>query len=378
MSPKIRPSPALTPTTAVVFVRVAQRLGDADRDRRVVVLCCHGIVGDPDLVHRIEERRTNALGKHRDECHEREADHERRGRGSRALRVSHGVVAGEDAGGATEPRCGPAEEMGERHDELGREERDAEEDQQGAEPHQREDLSRREAAPEQAVREQRESEQPERRRADRAVAGEASRRQRGAFPDGGDRRNAGCAPSRPQACDDRDEDADEERHDDRPRLEQQAAVGKREAGLLEEPEEPLREGEAEQRGRARDARKPRTSDSNKTDRLIWRREAPIVRSVANSRVRWATVIDSEFAITNAPTNSAIPPNASRNPCRKLMKPWVSLASSSAWPSPVRTCAVGGRMSRIEATSSGLGRARRRRRPDLVEPANLVEQALGRR
>ena len=43
----------------------------------------------------------------------------------------------------------------------------------------------------------------------------------------------------------------------------------------------------------------------------WRREAPSVRSVANSRVRWAIVIESEFAITKAPTKSAMPAKASR-------------------------------------------------------------------
>ena len=41
------------------------------------------------------------------------------------------------------------------------------------------------------------------------------------------------------------------------------------------------------------------------------REAPSVRSVANSRVRWATVIDSVLKITNAPTSSAMPPKPSR-------------------------------------------------------------------
>ena len=52
------------------------------------------------------------------------------------------------------------------------------------------------------------------------------------------------------------------------------------------------------------------------DQSTCRREAPSVRSVANSRVRWAIVIESEFAITNAPTKSAMPPNASRKSCRK--------------------------------------------------------------
>ena len=44
--------------------------------------------------------------------------------------------------------------------------------------------------------------------------------------------------------------------------------------------------------------------------------APSVRSVANSRVRCAIVIESEFAITKLPTKSAIPPNASRKPLQE--------------------------------------------------------------
>ena len=35
-----------------------------------------------------------------------------------------------------------------------------------------------------------------------------------------------------------------------------------------------------------------------------------MRSVANSRIRWAIVIESVFAITKAPTKSAMPANAS--------------------------------------------------------------------
>ena len=58
-------------------------------------------------------------------------------------------------------------------------------------------------------------------------------------------------------------------------------------------------------------------------------EAPSVRRVANSRVRWAIVIASEFAITKAPTKSATPANDSRKVCRKLMKLFVSSASLAA-------------------------------------------------
>ena len=54
-----------------------------------------------------------------------------------------------------------------------------------------------------------------------------------------------------------------------------------------------------------------TSPSTITTAMICLPEAPIARSVANSRVRWAIVIESVFAITNEPTKSAIPPKASR-------------------------------------------------------------------
>ena len=54
-----------------------------------------------------------------------------------------------------------------------------------------------------------------------------------------------------------------------------------------------------------------TRPSRTTERLTCLREAPSVRSVANSRVRCATVIDSVLKMTNAPTSSAMPPKPSR-------------------------------------------------------------------
>ncbi len=99
-----------------------------------------------------------------------------------------------------------------------------------------------------------------------------------------------------------------------------------------------------------DATIPTTSASTKIENMTWRREAPSVRSVANSRVRCAIVIESEFAITNEPTNSAIPPNASRKPWRKVMNSFVSAASSCACASPVRACASGGRIGSISESS----------------------------
>ena len=60
-----------------------------------------------------------------------------------------------------------------------------------------------------------------------------------------------------------------------------------------------------------EATMPTTRPSTTTERMTWRREAPSVRRVANSRERWATVIESVLRITNAPTNSAMPPKPSR-------------------------------------------------------------------
>ena len=52
------------------------------------------------------------------------------------------------------------------------------------------------------------------------------------------------------------------------------------------------------------------SASRTTDHSTCRRDAPIVRRVANSRVRCAIVIPSVFEITKAPTKTAMPANAS--------------------------------------------------------------------
>ena len=78
-----------------------------------------------------------------------------------------------------------------------------------------------------------------------------------------------------------------------------------------------------------DASVPTTSASITIERSTCRREAPSVRIVANSRVRCAIVIESEFAITKLPTKSAMPAKASRKPRRKVMNWFVSDASSFA-------------------------------------------------
>ncbi len=60
-----------------------------------------------------------------------------------------------------------------------------------------------------------------------------------------------------------------------------------------------------------EATKPMTSDSRITAASTCRRDAPIVRKVANSRVLCATVIEKVLKMTNAPTKSAMPANVRR-------------------------------------------------------------------
>ena len=127
-----------------------------------------------------------------------------------------------------------------------------------------------------------------------------------------------------------------------------------------------------------EATTPTTNASTITELRTWRREAPIVRSVANSRVRCAIVMESELAITNAPTKSATRPNPSRIFWRTDRKSVVSLASLEACAVPVFTCVSFGRISlhlgdELLRRDAGL-----RGDADLVELADLVEEALRRR
>jgi len=62
------------------------------------------------------------------------------------------------------------------------------------------------------------------------------------------------------------------------------------------------------------------------------------------------VIESEFAITKLPTNSAMPPNASRKPRRNVMKEFVCFASSRACVVPERACAVDGKIDRTSRST----------------------------
>ena len=95
-----------------------------------------------------------------------------------------------------------------------------------------------------------------------------------------------------------------------------------------------------------EATMPTARDSARIERSTWRRDAPSVRRVANSRVRWAIVIESELAITKLPTNRETPANTRRNVLRKDRKPLVAAASLVACAAPVRTCVSWGSTGRI--------------------------------
>ena len=97
------------------------------------------------------------------------------------------------------------------------------------------------------------------------------------------------------------------------------------------------------------AAKPITNASRMTDCNSWRREAPIVRRVANSRVRWATVIEKVLKITKAPTKSAMPANDSRKYRMKLVNSTDSRSLDACW-SPVRTVTPEPSASRISLWS----------------------------
>ena len=72
---------------------------------------------------------------------------------------------------------------------------------------------------------------------------------------------------------------------------------------------------------------------------IWRRLAPSVRSIANSRVRWATVIEKVLKIRNAATNSATPAKISRAVLRKPMNSPMSSCWDWTFSAPVSTSSV---------------------------------------
>ncbi len=81
---------------------------------------------------------------------------------------------------------------------------------------------------------------------------------------------------------------------------------------------------------------PTASASPVTSSRTWRRLAPSARSSANSRWRWATVIENVLKIRNAPTKVAIPAKISSIVGRNAIASLMSCACWSPWAAPVRT------------------------------------------
>ena len=140
------------------------------------------------------------------------------------------------------------------------------------------------------------------------VRGEAPRAAGCSLTDGRDRRHAGRAPGGQDAGHERDERA----HDDQRAMIVRGAITVARLRQLD-AERPRQRDHALARGRCRtaspitEASRPITRPSLRSPSAsTWRREPPSVRSVANSRVRWATVIESVLKITNAPTSSDKP------------------------------------------------------------------------
>ena len=92
-----------------------------------------------------------------------------------------------------------------------------------------------------------------------------------------------------------------------------------------------------------DANSPRTNASRTTEVTSWRRLAPSVRSIANSRVRWATVIEKVLKIRKEATNSDTPAKMSRAVRRMFMNSSTSAFWDSVFSSPVSASTVFGRL-----------------------------------
>ena len=115
-----------------------------------------------------------------------------------------------------------------------------------------------------------------------------------------------------------------------------------------------------------------TSASRITEPRICRRDAPIVRSVANSRTRWATVIESVLKMTKAPTKRAMNPKASRKYAMMFVNSSMSFFASWVSWTPVRTWVFCGQ-DRLDLLDELLGRdALARGDRDGVELSLLVE------
>ena len=113
----------------------------------------------------------------------------------------------------------------------------------------------------------------------------------GGVPQRGDGLDAAGLEGRTDRREQRHGDADHEGRDDRAGRDDHVAARDLEADRSEE--RPQAEGHAHAGRRGRRPRRPAPTmaDSSSTDRSTWRRLAPTARSIAISRMRWATMIE---------------------------------------------------------------------------------------
>ena len=106
-----------------------------------------------------------------------------------------------------------------------------------------------------------------------------------------------------------------------------------------------------------EATAPIVSASTTTEASTWRRDAPMARSSADSRLRWAMRIENVLLMLNAATTSAMPAKASRivlNMPRK--SPSMSASISSVSSAPVIDSTPGGSAESIRVAELGLADA----------------------
>ena len=99
---------------------------------------------------------------------------------------------------------------------------------------------------------------------------------------------------------------------------------------------------------------PMASASPVTDERICRRDAPIARSSADSRVRWATRIENVLWMLNVATMRAMPANASRMIWKKPRKSLSMSACCSAVSSVLRQRLDPRRHQLRDLVAQGLG------------------------
>ena len=121
--------------------------------------------------------------------------------------------------------------------------------------------------------------------------------------------------------------------------------------------------------------RPTTPASSSTDRATWRRLAPIARSRASSRLRWATRIEKVLTMRNAPTVSAMPAKTRRKVVTNDSASSMRLAARAAVASPVAAWVSDGSTFATAARSSLLAGAGCGGHPDLREGVLALEEQL---